>query len=78
MPKKTTVTLTAAIKEAVLLLCYHKKKPTHTDRRFMSLKQIASTLGLTYSQVRYICTRVWHQKKRKPKQKDPARVIEAE
>ena len=78
MPKKTTVTLTAAIKEAVLLLCYRKKKPTYTDRRFMPLKQIASTLGLTYLQVRYICRRCNLQKKRPPKQLVPARVIEAE
>ena len=78
MPKKKTVELTPALKEAVLLLRYHKKKPTQSDSTFMQWADIASNLGLTRNQVRYICTRELLHKKRKPKPRDPSRLIEEE
>ena len=78
MPKKKTVALTPAIKEAALLLRYHKKKPQQTDTTFMSQPAIASHLGLTLNQVRYIIKRVLLHKKRKPKAQDASRLIEAE
>jgi len=78
MPKKPKHALTPAIKEAVLLLRFHKKKPVSTDAKFMTLAKIATMLEISYHQVRYICRRYDLQKKRKPKSRDSARVIEAE
>ena len=51
MAKKKTIELTPAIKEAVLLLRFHKKKPQRNDPVFMTLAAIGNNLGLTYKQV---------------------------
>jgi len=48
MPKKPTVELTPALKEAVLLLRFHKKKPVRTDPQFMPYASIASHLAISY------------------------------
>ncbi len=47
MAKQTKTELTPQIKEAVLLLRYHKKKPQKNDSTYMSLGKIAHELGLT-------------------------------
>jgi len=44
----------------------------------MSIAAIGKELGLTYLQVKYICTRVTLHKKRKAKRDRPERIIEAE
>jgi len=43
MAKKQRLELTPEVKEAVLLLRYHKKKPKKTDATYMSLCQIGKT-----------------------------------
>ena len=78
MPKKKTVELTPALKEAVLLLRYHKKKPTQSDSTFMSYTDIAQHLDLPLHRVQYICRRVYLHKKRKAKPRDSSSLIEAE
>ena len=78
MGKRKTTELTPEIKEAVLLLRYHKKKPAKTDTSFMTKAAIGKELGLTYNQVNYICKRVTLHKKRKSKQDRPERIIEPE
>ena len=77
MAKKQRLELTPAVKEAVLLLRYRKKKPKKTDPVYMKLPAIGTELGLTYNQVKYICTRVTLQKKRQGKRDKPERIIEA-
>ena len=74
MPKKKPTEVTAAMKEAVLLLRYHKKRPEKTDATFMTLAAIANHLDLTVNQVRYICTRHYLQKKRRPKRRSESAV----
>ena len=78
MPKRKKVELTPEIKEAVLLLRYHKRKPVRTDATFMTKAAIGKELGLTLNQVKYICTRVWLHKKRRSKRDRPERIIEPE
>ena len=78
MPKKQKHAITPAIKEAVLLLRYHKKKPVSTDTKFMTLAKIAKMLDIAYHQVSYICRRVYLNKKRKATSRVSARVIEDE
>ena len=78
MPKKPHTLITPAMSEAVLLLRYHKKKPAPSAPTFMTYAAIAHHLDLPITSVRYICTRVYLQKKRKPKRLAPERQIEAE
>ena len=78
MGKRKATELTPEIKEAVLLLRYHKKKPAKTDATFMTLTAIGNALDLTYHQVKYICYRPWLHKRRKSKRDKPERIIEAE
>ena len=78
MPKKKTTEVSAEVKEAVLLLRYHKRKPSKADTAFMSYAAIAQQLDLPYWRVRYICRRADVQKKRKPKLRAASRLIEAE
>ena len=78
MPKKKTTTLTPEVKQAVLLLRYHKKKPVKSDPTFMSYSAIANHLDLPCNSVRYICTRIYLQRRRQPKRASPERRIEAE
>ena len=59
MPKQKPTAVSPALREAVLLLRYHKKRPVKTDATYMSLASIASSLDLPYHKVRYICTRVY-------------------
>ena len=60
------------------MLRYRKKKPKKGDPFFMKLPAIGKELGLTYPQVKYICTRVTLHKKRKSQRDQPERIIEAE
>ena len=78
MAKKHRLELTPEVKEAVLLLRYHKKKPKKTDKTYMKLPAIGKELGLTYEQVKYICKRIHLHKKRKSQRDQPERIIEAE
>ena len=77
MPKQKRTAVSPALREAVLLLRYHKKRPVKTDATYMSYASIAASLDLPYHKVRYICTRVYLQKKRKSKVRAAARTLEA-